>query len=136
MGGHSRIVVTLKRLTNFFYWKGLKNDVRQYVQECELCRRHKSENISPVGLLQPLPIPDIVWADIAMDFIEGLPSSKGKEVILVVVDGLSKYNHFIALSHLYRAPIVAQAFLNYICKLHGMPKSIVSERDLIFLSNF
>jgi len=65
-------------------------------------------------LLQPLPIPEEVWLDIFMDFIEGLPRSQRKEVILVLVDRFSKYAHFVALSHPYTAEIVAQAYLDNI----------------------
>ncbi|XP_070020521.1 uncharacterized protein [Nicotiana sylvestris] len=64
-----------------------------------------------------------------MDFVEGLPESNGKEVIFVVVDLFTKYAHFLALSHPYTAPQVAQVFLDPIYKLHGSPVSIVSDRD-------
>nr|XP_034898556.1 uncharacterized protein LOC118036834 [Populus alba] len=84
----------------------------------------------------PLLVPHQIWEDILMDFIDGLPKSRGKNVIFVVVDHLSKYAHFIALSHLYTASSVAQAFFDNVFKIHGMPKTIVSDRDRVFLSDF
>lgn len=71
-----------------------------------------------------------------MDFIKGLPPSHGNNVIMVVVDWLTKYAHFIALSHPYIASTVARRFADNIFKLYGNPKSIVSDRDPIFISNF
>ena len=74
--------------------------------------------------MQPLPIPTAIWEDISIDFIEGLPKSKGKDTILVVVDRLSKYAHFLALSHPCSAAVVAQLYFEHIFELHGLPKTM------------
>lgn len=71
-----------------------------------------------------------------MDFIEGLPPSQGKSTILVVVDRLTKYDHFLALAHPFTALTVATEYLQHNYKLHGLPHSIVSDRDHLFLSHF
>ncbi|MCI01490.1 putative Ty-3/Gypsy retrotransposon polyprotein, partial [Trifolium medium] len=102
-GGHSGFYRTYRRLAANVYWVGMKNTIQDFVRECDVCQRQKYLASSPGGLLQPLPIPDRVWEDISMDFITGLPKSKGYEVILVVVDRLSKYCHFVTLKHPYTA---------------------------------
>lgn len=120
---------TMHRIRSIFYWKGMRSHIRQFIRQCHTCQRHKSEHLTPSGLLQPLPVPTQIWADISMDFIDGLHNSKGKTTIYVVVDRLSKYSHFIPVAHPYTAVRVAQVIFDQIFKLHGMPQSIVCDRD-------
>lgn len=134
IGGHSGILATYTRVKRYFYWPGLKKQVVDFIKCCDVCQRNKAEHVANPGLLQPLPIPDKVWSCISMDFVEGLPKSEGKDVIFVVVDRLTKYAHFMALSHPYTAVTVAKVFMNQVFRLHGMPTSIVSDRDTIFTS--
>ncbi|MCH79682.1 transposon Tf2-1 polyprotein, partial [Trifolium medium] len=135
-GGHSGFYRTYRRLAANVYWIGMKNTVQEFVKKCDVCQRQKYLASSPGGLLQPLPIPDRIWEDLSMDFITGLPKSKGYEAILVVVDRLSKYSHFIPLKHPYTAKVIAEVFIREVVRLHGIPLSIVSDRDPIFMSNF
>jgi len=134
--GHFGFLRTYKRISRLFYWKGMKRDIKQFVAECEVCQRQKGETVASPGYLQPLAIPTETWLDVSMDFIEGLPSSQGKTTILVVVDRLTKYAHFCPVAHPYTASTIAQLFVDNIVKLHGVPQSIVSDRDKIFTSHF
>jgi hypothetical protein len=136
LGGHSGVQATYLRVNKLFCWKGLKQDVESYVQQCLICQQAKHELVNPPGLLQPLPIPKGAWQDITMDFIEGLPKSDKSDTILVVVDRFSKYAHFIPLHHPFSAQSVAQVVFDQVVKLHGLPTSIVSDRDKIFTANF
>uniref|UniRef100_A0A0A9AK86 Integrase catalytic domain-containing protein n=1 Tax=Arundo donax TaxID=35708 RepID=A0A0A9AK86_ARUDO len=113
----------------------MKQEVKEFVQECVVCQINKAEHIPYPGLLQPLPVPDMAWTHISMDFVEGLPKSHGKDVILVVVDRLTKFAHFIALSHPFTVQDVVTLFIDNVYKLHGLPTMIVTDRDRIFTSN-
>lgn len=110
--------------------------MENHIRNCPVCQVTKSEHVHIPGLLNPLKVPDMAWTHISMDFVEGLPKSKGKDVILVVVDRLTKYAHFIALSHPYTVEEVVQVFMDNIHKLHGMPIAIVTDRDRVFTSTF
>jgi hypothetical protein len=136
VGGHSGIPVTLRRAKGLFYWKNMKTYVRQFVQECAICQCAKPDRAKYPGLLAPLPVLDQFWQMVSMDFVEGLPRSGCFNSVLVVVDKLSRYAHFIGLSHPYTLSTVVTAYMDNVHKLHGMPESIVSDRDNIFTSRF
>jgi hypothetical protein len=135
LGGHSGFPVTYARIKQLFYWPHMKQIIKDYVAACTECHQAKPDRTRYPGLLQPLPVPTQAWQAISMDFVEGLPSSGQYNTILVVVDCLTKYGHFVPLRHPFTALTVAQAFMSNVYRLHGMPKSIVSDRDRIFTSN-
>lgn len=125
-GGHSSIFCTYHRVKRLFEWQGMKRDIESYVKSCDMCQKNKSDSRSPAGLLAQLPIPEQIWVDISTDFMNGLPRSHDKDSIMVVVDRMSKYAHFVPLSHPYSSKDVAKAFIHGIVKLHGIPELIVS----------
>jgi hypothetical protein len=134
--GHSGFTKTYDRVKHSFFWDGMKQDIRNFVVECDVCPLNKGETVKSPGTLQPIPIPPAIWKDISMDFITGLPKSGNKLVIMVVVDHLSKYAHFCTLEHPFTASTMAQIFMDQVFKLHGMPHSIVFYHDPTFTSNF
>jgi hypothetical protein len=136
VGGHSGFFKTYHRVKKDFFWDGLKTDVQRFVADCLVCQQNKVEAIKTLGLLQPLSIPSQHWEEVSMDFITGLPKSKGKSVIMVIVDRLTKYTHFCALSHPFKSSTVSTAFMETIQTLYGSPKIIVSDRDPIFTRHF
>ena len=101
-----------------------------------MCQANKYESIAPPGFLQLNPIPTGIFEDLPMDFICSLPTSSSYNALLVVIDRLSKYVHFSALKHPYSAKSIAAIFLQDVIKLHGIPRSIISDRDPMFISSF
>lgn len=135
--GHRGIAKTLRTVARFFVWPGLARDVADYVRSCPVCQATKADQQRPIGLLQPLPVPQHPWESISLDFIMGLPTTrKGHNAVLVVVDRLSKYLVCIPTTRTITAPQTAELLLQHVIALHGWPKSIVSDRDARFTGGF
>jgi hypothetical protein len=114
----------------------MKSYVKNFVASCSVCAQAKPDRARYPCLLAPLPVPTESWHMISVDFIEGLPRSGATNCLMVIVDRFSKFAHFIPLSHSFSAQQVAQAFLDNIYRLHGLPTTIISDRDRIFTSVF
>jgi hypothetical protein len=120
-----------------FWWKRMKVDVFKYVIACEVCQRMKADHKRLVGLLKPLEIPEWKWEHITMEFVVGLPHSpRGRDAIWVVVDHLTKSTHFIPMKNTNSASELVPLYMKEVIRLHGVPKSIVSDQDSKFVFKF
>ncbi|KAL4032615.1 hypothetical protein IC575_005695 [Cucumis melo] len=131
--GSTKMYQDLKRV---YWWRNMKREVAEFVSRCLVCQQVKAPRQKPAGLLQPLSIPEWKWENVSMDFITGLPRTlRGFTVIWVVVDRLTKSAHRSCKST-YTASKWAQLYMSEIVRLHGVPVSIVSDRDARFTSKF
>lgn len=120
-----------------FWWPGVKKEVNEFVLACLVCQKAKIEHQKPSGKLQPLEIPEWKWDSISMDFVVGLPRTpKGLDSIWVIVDRLTKSAHFIPINIRYSLERLTSLYVSEIVRLHGVPSSIVSDRDPRFTSRF
>src|SRR6266498_4039711 len=112
-----------------FWWTRMKREIARYVFECDVCRCVKADHLKSTGQLQPLPIPSWKWEYIHMDFIVGLSrTQKGNDSIWVIVDRLTKTAHFLPVKTAYPTKIYAELYISRIVCLHGVPKTITSDR--------
>ncbi|WVZ75746.1 hypothetical protein U9M48_023779 [Paspalum notatum var. saurae] len=120
-----------------FWWTRMKREIAKYVSECDVCQRVKTDHLKPAGMLQPLAVPSWKWEDIHMDFIVGLPrTQKGYDSIWVIIDRLTKSAHFIPVKTIYHAKTYAELYIARTVSLHGVPRSITSDRGSLFVSRF
>src|SRR5436853_3918107 len=136
VAGHFGQFKTLERVKANFFWPKMDLEVEEYVRSCDSCQRNKATQHKKYGLLDPLDIPNRPWEDISMDFIVGLPESAGYTKIWVIVDRFSKMAHFIPLTTEVPIERLALMFLKEIWRYHGLPESIISDRDSRFTSKF
>lgn len=137
IAGHVGMNKTLEKISRTFYWPKMHKHIQHYISTCMKCQENKPSNQLPMGLLQPLPIPDRRWQQITMDFIVQLPVTRnGNDAIIVIVDKLSKLATYIATTSNVTAQQVAQLVFQHIVRHHGVPESIVSDRDSKFTSMF
>ena len=111
-------------------------DIELFCSSCALCQTTKDSTQKPVGLLHSLPIPDRPWQSVGLDFMGPLPKSKGYDYLLVVIDRFTSQVHLLPTTTRATAKAVVWLFFMEIVRLHGMPESIVSNRDPKFTSKF
>ena len=115
----------------------MKTDISEYVSKCLTCQLVKAEHQVPSGLLNPLPIPQWKWDNIIMDFVSGFPLTQRKhDSVWVIVDRLTKSTHFLPVLLDYSMDCLVELYVSEIFRLHGIPLSIVSDRDPWFMSRF
>lgn len=136
-GGHLGKDKTMEQVKRRFYWPRMDDEVHKYVTGCDACQRNKPSHQAKMGLHQPLPVPRWPWQQVSLDLITGLPRSKsGFDAIVVFVCKLTKMVHYVATITAVTAPQLATLFMREVCRLHGLPESILSDRDPRFTAHF
>lgn len=136
LGGHFGLDKTLEQVRRFYYWPKLQVDVRRYVEGYTICQREKGTS-SNARLYQPLPIPNRPSECVGMEFILGFPrTQKGFDSIFVIVDRFGKMAHFLPRKCTNDASHITCLFFKEVVRIHGLPLSIVSDRDSKFIGHF
>nr|GEY01134.1 putative reverse transcriptase domain-containing protein [Tanacetum cinerariifolium] len=136
LAGHFGRDKTLALLRGHFYWPKMERDISRIIARCRVCHVAKTQHTN-AGLYTPLLVPAAPWEDVSLDFVVGLPcNQRHKDSIMVVVDRFSKMAHFVPCSKTYDASQVARLYFAEIVRLHGVPKTLTSNRDVKFVSHF
>ena len=136
VAGHPGRWKTLELVSRNYWWPNMSRYIGQYTSTCDLCLRTKVRRQSPTGELHPTPVPEVRWETISVDFIVELPEAHGHDAIMCVVDSLSKRAHFIPTHTTISSLGTARLFLANSWKLHGLPRSVISDRGPQFVSEF
>ena len=127
---HPGMTKMYKDLKESFWWNGMKTDVADFVAQCLVCQKAKIEHQRSGGTLQPLDVPQWKWDSISMDFVTHLPrSTKGHDSVWVIVERLTKCAHFLPMNQKWSIDRLAKLYVREVVRLHGVPESIVSDRD-------
>jgi transposase InsO family protein len=139
-GGHFGYTRTLEKVKRRHQWEGMSRDVQEYVKGCLYCQKAKATRHAPYGPLIPLEVPDGPWEDITMDFITDLPQSEMNgqtyDTILVVVDKFTKMVHYVPTHKDLTAKGLGELLHREVLRLHGTPRSIVSDRGPQFNAKY
>ena len=134
--GHLGALRTTDYIHRWYWWPGLGKEVDQFYQSCPVCQTMKTSNKKLAGLLHSLPIPRWPWNSITMDFIGPFPESNEDDYLWVVLCQLTSMVHLVPVKTTIRALQLAWLFIKEIVCLHGLPETIVSDRNTKFTSQF
>jgi len=132
VGGHEGRWKMAELVARNYWWPGLTKEVEKYVEGYDACQRHKNQSEAPAGKLISNAIPEKPWSHISADFITKLPLAQGYNAVLVVCDCFSKIAYFIATMEKTSAEGLARLFQDHVWKLHGLPESIILDREVQF----
>ena len=128
---------TLTAIRKENFWPSMKKDIPDYIARCMEFQKFKVEHKHPTRFLQPLPIPKWKWEVVTIGFIIKLPrTTRQHDLVMVVVDELTKAAHFIPIKSTHKAANRAEIYMKEIVRLHGIPKEIVSDKDSKFMYNY
>ena len=134
---YSSYIKTYSRIARNYYWSNMDKNIRKHVQKCDDCQRTKSSNQLSAGRLHPLPIPGRSWKSIGMDNLGPVPKSAfGKDMILIVIDRLTKMARFIATHSTITNKRTKNLFLREVFRHHELSSNIISDRDSRFTTKF
>lgn len=140
--GHPGVAKTMELIGREYAAPKMRAEVEQYIQGCIQCQQNKSARHTKYGQIQFAPVPDTPWDDITMDFVVKLPKSKDPatqdtfDSIMVIVEKLTKYAIMVPFKESYKADQLAFILLDRLIRDHGIPRSITSDRDKLFTSNY
>ena len=134
--GHFGQFKTSQYIRRYFWWPAMSRDIESYCKTCGICMTSKDVNSKPTSLLHSLPIPDRPWQSIGLDFMGPLPKSNNFDYLLVMIDRLTSQVHIVPTMMTVTARGITWLILKEVMRLHGIPESIVSDRDTKFTSIF